>query len=152
MMTLTRELVEAHLLKIEESFERGVSAISWMGIQVSWLRKPKIYGGNTLRNKIWGVWEYNDCLSGKDMTREEAIAEILKPFEERKAKQDLTDIEYCAMCGNIAIGEKEQLWWGRLSYTHEVAHNNSTDWDIPHHTYVDICGKCCQKIIRGDYV
>jgi len=144
---LTRQQVEEKLSGIiTHSFERGVSCVSWMGIEISWQQKPKYCGGNCQRGKTWGTWEYKDNLSSKTLTYEEAVAEILKPFEERKSKKDLTKIKYCTMCGNIGVGEEELLLWGRLMYVSSITHNKGLDWKYATHKWADVCLKCCRKI------
>lgn len=152
---LTREQIESHLDKIiNYDFKRGVSAVTWMGITISWKRKPKYLGGTISRNKTWGIWEYQDALNDKDLTRDEAIATILQPLKERVSKQDLTNIKYCASCGNIAIGEEEQLLWGILRYavsitTYKSKINGKVIGKYVNTKWANLCHNCCIEILNA---
>lgn len=140
------------LLNLEHHlFQRGVSGISSHGIDINWERCPKYLGGNFLRGKTWGRFKYRDIFNGKDLTRREAIALLLTPMADRRLKKELTDIEYCVMCGKTGIGEEERLRWGRLSYVYEVierTYEGGYKNVMAHNKWVSLCGGCCQKIIK----
>ncbi len=127
-MTTPRLESETRLRSLESSaLTPYVSSCSSGGISVSWEYCPKGRGGNIKRGKRWGRLIYNGM--GKQLTREDALNEMMLPPEIRKAKLAMLDSKLCAICGNKGAGNG----WGWLKY---LEHS------------MDICPKCVQRIYR----
>ncbi len=117
MTLLTKDIVEQRIKEIEQYLQipGKATAIGWMGIWLSWEIRPKKDGGWLRRGNSYGVIEYSDGDSGKQYTREEAIAEILTPMQWRQAKEDVRNITICPLCPSVAMGRKEREGW---AYVH----------------------------------
>lgn len=88
---MDRAVVEARLANMRLRLpERGVSAVSWLGITVSWQRLAKRDGGIEKRSGSYGkyVYEYR----GEELSLEEAVTEIMKPLPLRQALVDAEEI------------------------------------------------------------
>lgn len=88
---MDRAVVETRLANIRLHLnERGVTAVSWMGITVSWQRLAKRDGGLIIRYGSYGrfIYEYR----GEELSLEEAIIEIMKPVPLRQALIEAEEI------------------------------------------------------------
>lgn len=88
---MDRAVVESRLANIRLRLTgRGVTAVSWMGITVSWQRLAKRDGGVEKRYGSYGkhIYEYR----GKELSLEEAIIEIMKPVPIRQALIEAEEI------------------------------------------------------------
>ncbi len=141
---MTKEEATAIIEKMESDIARGSMGFVHQGISIQWEYLPKYAGGNFKRRSAWGKLTYLDVMKDKELSREELIATLEKPFEEREAEADLQKIKYCKFCGAVGIGEAELRWWGRLEYVKEIS-----VFKIPRPGWADICRKCCNKILAG---
>lgn len=88
---MNREMVEARLELMRLRLpERGVCAICWMGVTVRWQRLAKREGGYIKRNGSYGkyLYEYRE----KELSLEEAIAELMRPQIVRQVLAEADDI------------------------------------------------------------
>lgn len=88
---MDKAIVEARLANMRLRLsERGVTAVSWMGITVSWERLAKRDGGIEKRYGSYGkhIYEYR----GEELSLEEAITEIMKPVLLRQALIEAEEI------------------------------------------------------------
>ena len=149
-MELTKDKVVENLNRIKlDLFERGVSQISWMGVNVRWERLPKSKGGLEKRKGIFGKYIYE--YMGEEITLGRAIDEILMPANLRQVLIEAESIIQCVNCGKVLTGkdaieandfyiirDSKRCWnkrWGRLSYFN----NGENKW-------FDICWECGGKI------
>jgi len=110
-----------------------------MGINIGWKRGAKKNGCTLKRGNTYGRFKYENYLTGsgagEELTREQVIAELMKPASLRQAAYDLTHIWTCSICGNTIIGREEVgkgrhiLRWGKKE--------------------IYICEKCLDAIAEG---
>lgn len=160
--------IEAGLLV---PYPKGFTSMTWMGIEFSWKRGTKREGCTLKRGKSYGKYKYVDTVNsnykpddlnshGRELTREEAIEECLKPFQLRVANNDMSIITECACCGKIRVGrENERDKWGHLFWNKYVGESvfkddrSSSTFALPKHefVYLPICPECIGHIIKGDF-
>lgn len=161
--SLTKEQIEAEFLKFERNVTRigGSSSWGWMGIDISWQSLAKSKGGNIKRGTRWGKIHYTIfCENNREITREEAIREILKPFTLRQAARDLLHIYTCATCGVTVVGEDAVK--GITRYKFNPSQNG--EYSLESEQLVEawgsifykgqsiwICSACLDRISRGKY-
>lgn len=159
--------IEAGLLV---PYPQGFTAMIWMGIEFSWKRGTLKSGCTLKRGKAYGKFKYVDTVNsnykpddlnshGRELTREEAMEECLKPFPLRVANNDMSIITECAGCGEIRVGrENEKDKWGHLFWSKYVGESvfkdvrsNST-FSLPKHEFITLfmCPECIQRIINGE--
>jgi CRISPR/Cas system-associated protein Cas10 (large subunit of type III CRISPR-Cas system) len=152
---LTLEQVEQKLSEIEKYITRptpyGCTGQSFYGIEIAWQSLPLKRGGNIKRGKTWGVIKYFDVIMGyplyslgehKELTRAEAVKELLRPYNERKAFADIKNMITCASCGTHAILEEIKERWGKLNY-----HVGGDKWN---RKWIDICPNCINKLLNKE--
>jgi hypothetical protein len=142
------ESVDTYLRRIESSVcIRGEStSVLWRGVEVAFINKSLKKGGNVKRGSSYGYIKYSNesiCLGDgwmhPEITRDEAIKEIMKPPELKQAMSDLRNMKECWVCGNVGIGVEGQKNWGRLRY--------KTDRNL-YDKYCDLCDVCVDKIVE----
>ncbi|MFA5049064.1 MAG: hypothetical protein WC516_08625 [Patescibacteria group bacterium] len=151
---LSKEQAEEELSNIERFIITptiyGCTGQQWMGIEISWQPLPLKSGGNIKRGKTWGKIKYYDVIMGyplyslgehKELTREGAIKEIMRPYNDRKAFADIKNMQTCASCGAYAILPEIKERWGRLQY-----HLGGDKWNKK---WVDICPNCINKLLKS---
>ena len=125
---LTREYVENQISKSakEVCTVGGASSVLWLGIVVMFEINLKSKGGDSKRGNTWGNIKYYDWITrsennnwrGNELTREQAINEILKPMELRKAVVNAFKFRTCSLCGLIEVGNDDFSYrseWERVS-------------------------------------
>jgi hypothetical protein len=130
------------------------TGISWNGVSVEFVRIPRKNGGNCKRGTAWGCVKYfndsvvinNTLWLHPELTRDEAIAEIMKPRELKKAMSDLREMKECYQCGKVGIGEDERKGWSKLRYPTLLSTGVYGLYD----KYIDLCDFCTKMILaRG---
>lgn len=153
---LTKEQIEVELSKIEYCITRyvkyGCTGQQWHGIEIVWQPLPLKNGGNIKRGKTWGKIRYYDVIMGyplyslgehKELTREEAIKEVMRPYNDRKAFADIKNMQTCASCGAYAILPEIKEKWGKLQY-----HLGEDRWNKK---WVDICPNCINELLNKEH-
>lgn len=106
--SLNREQIEKEFNKYEADLQRpfGATGWTWMGVDIQWIPRPKKLGGNIKRGNTYGVIKYNISISDGEITREDAIQELLKPWGLRRILHDVNHMLECAICGHVVIGDE----------------------------------------------
>ena len=74
-----------------------------------------------------------------EITRDEAIREIMKPYPLRIGLADIEKAKECYACGKIGIGENGlQSNWGKFSYQPK---------DKLYRAHLDLCEACTSFIV-----
>lgn len=137
---MDRAVIETRLANMRLRLnEPGVTAISWMGVSVSWERLAKRDGGIEKRSGSYGkyIYEYR----GEELSLEEAINEIMKPVPLRRALEEAEEVIRHKR-ERIAIQlELERLVW-------RVLNNERRDWDGCLDQYAPWISEVTEKLIR----
>jgi len=104
-------------------------SITWMGIEVKFLRCAKRGGGNIKKGKAWGKLSYTNYSMDMPINRAQAIEWITLPTNVKDAKRVMLHKKLCAICG--VEGKDDERGWGWLRY-------------IEHR--MEICPDCTKEI------
>jgi hypothetical protein len=140
--------IEQRLSKFERRLlNNGTpTAWDWLGISIVWCNKPLKSGGTLKRGNSYGVIKYFDMVRHSrdpfediELTRDEAIKELLKPYSLRQGLAEIETAKECYVCGKIGIGQNGiKSSWGHFSYQPS---------DNPYRKWLDICDKCTGFIV-----
>lgn len=142
-------IIKDKLKNMEDDLLRvgGSTSWWWMGIALRWVCGNKSQGFGMKRGNSYGVIKYFNTLGNfneeeKEITRDEAISEISKPWELRRAIQDAGNITKCHICGKTAFGFDEIENWHHIYRRKIVNHTTQIDYDFW------ICNKCIDVIFN----
>jgi hypothetical protein len=133
----------------------GDREISWRGVMVSFVPTSKKKGGNCKRGDTWGCIKYFDesrYLNGNgwshpEISKEKAIAEIMKPDSLKRATTDLMNMAICLLCGHIALGKAMQVQWGELNYPKTFMRMGMGSIYVNSREHKDICPDCIKELL-----
>ncbi len=124
----------------------GISGFGIFDVECNFERLPLKNGGIVKRGNAYGCIKYHH--DGQEISREDAIKEIMKPSELRKAIHDIESMQVCSLCGDTKMGTDIMYRWRILSLTSY----HGTTWEdarLKTDAEITLCDTCIMTISKG---